>query len=339
MTAPVVETKLALPRRRDVLVARPRLDHLLAKGSYVTLTLISAPAGFGKTTLLGHRLGAPGRPTAWVSLDQRDRDASSFWTYVLLAGDRAVPGTATAALEQLQAGQAPVEAVLTALLNELSVFPHDVDLVLDDYHSADGPSVRAGMTFLLDHLPPQVHLVISTRADLRFTREETAEYLNDVNALGLAADDIATLETRTEGWAAALQLAALSLQGRTERTRFIAGFAGDDRFVVDYLADEVLDRQPPEVRRFLLDTAVLERLSAPLCDAVTGRSDGRTMLETLERQNLFLVPLDDIRQWYRYHHLFADVLRARLLHERRVEHRIADQATVADLHRRASDWF
>ena len=351
MSVPVVETKLALPRIRDVLVARPRLDHLLAKGSHVTLTLISAPAGFGKTTLLGHRLGAPGRPTAWVSLDQRDRDASSFWTYVLLAVDRAVPETATAALEQLQAGQAPVEAVLTALLNELSVFPHDVDLVLDDYHSADGPDVRAGMTFLLDHLPPQVHLVISTRADpalplsrlrargqlvevraadLRFTHEETAEYLNDVNALGLAADDVATLETRTEGWAAALQLAALSLQDRAERSRFIADFAGDDRFVVDYLADEVLDRQPADVRTFLLETSVLGRLTGPLCDAVTGRADGRTLLPALDRQNLFLVPLDDHRRWYRYHHLFGDVLQAHLLDER--------PGDVAELHRRASDW-
>ncbi len=351
MTVPVVETKLALPRIRDVLVARPRLDHLLAKGSHVTLTLISAPAGFGKTTLLGRRLGAPGRPTAWVSLDRRDRAASSFWTYVLLAVDRAVPGTATAALEQLQAGRAPVEAVLTALLNELSVFPHDVDLVLDDYHSADGPDVRVGMTFLLDHLPPQVHLVISTRADpalplsrlrargqlvevraadLRFTHEETAEYLNDVNALGLAADDVATLETRTEGWAAALQLAALSLQGRAERSRFIVGFAGDDRFVVDYLADEVLDRQPADVRTFLLETSVLSRLTGPLCDAVTGRTDGRTMLPALDRQNLFLVPLDDHRRWYRYHHLFGDVLQAHLLDER--------PGDAAELHRRASDW-
>ena len=350
----VVETKLLLPRARTQTLGRPRLDELLVRGWDATLLLVSAPAGFGKTTLLGTWLATGGhdRPTAWVSLDERDADASSFWTYVLLAVDRAAPGTATAALALLQSGQAPVDTVLTALLNELSVLPEDLNLVLDDFHLAEGPDTQMGMAFLIDHLPPQVHLVISSRADpalplarlrargqlveiravdLRFTGEETAAYLNDLNTLGLEPNEVAALEDRTEGWAAALQLAALSLHGRDDRSQFIAGFAGDDRFVVDYLADEVLDRQPSGVRRFLLDTSILNRLSAPVCDAVTGSTGGRTMLESLERQNLFVIPLDAHRNWYRYHHLFADVLRVRLLDERPED--------LTELHRRASEWY
>ncbi len=349
-----METKLLRPRVGARAVARPRLDRLLGRGADAPLTLVSAPAGFGKTTMLGRWLadGGGGRLTAWVSLDERDRDVASFWTYVLLAVDRAAPGTATAALARLQAGRATIEAVLAALLNELSVFPDDLAVVLDDYHLADGPDVGLGMAFLLDNLPPQVHVVISTRADpalpiarlrargqlvevraadLRFSLEEVAAYLNDVNDLGLAAADVAALGTRTEGWAAALQLAALSIQGRADPSPFIAGFAGDDRFVVDYLSEEVLDRQPPAVRRFLLDTSVLDRLTGPLCDAVTCRTGGKAMLESLERRNLFVVPLDDHRRWYRYHHLFADVLQARLLDERPDD--------VGELHRRAGDWY
>lgn len=349
----LVRTKLIRPRPRGRTVSRPRLDDRLLLGSTTALTLISAPAGFGKTTLLGSWLVAGrGGPTAWVSLDERDRDPTTFWSYVLLAVDRAAPGTAAEALAHLQSGRAPLDAMLTMLLNELSVLPTELTLVLDDYHLAEGPDLQPGMVFLLDHLPPQVHVVISSRADpalplsrlrargqlleirasdLRFTLDETATYLNEVNALDLAAEDVAALEGRTEGWAAALQLAALSLQGRRDRSRFIAGFAGDDRFVVDYLADEVLDRQPPEVRCFLLETSVLERLAASVCGAVTGRCDGAAMLEGLERSNLFLVPLDDHRGWYRYHHLFRDVLQARLLDERPDD--------VARLHRRAGAWF
>ena len=350
----LVETKLVVPRARARTVARPRLDELLALGADATLLLVSAPAGFGKTTLLVTWLARSGRPdpVAWVSLDERDRDASTFWTYVLCAVDRAAPGTATAALELQRAGQAPVDAVLTALLNELSVLPGDLTLVLDDYHLAEGPSTSPGMVFLLEHLPPQVHLVVSSRADpalplarmrargqlvevraadLRFTGGETATYLNEVNALALSADDVAALGRRTEGWAAALQLAALSLSGREDRSQFIRGFAGDDRFVVDYLADEVLDRLPEGVRRFLLDTSVLDRLSGPLCDAVTGGSSGKAALASLERQNLFVIPLDGRREWYRYHHLFAEVLRAHLDDERPDD--------VQGLHLRASDWY
>lgn len=349
-----LETKLLLPRPRPLAVGRPRLEQLLSRGLGLKLTLVSAPPGFGKTTLLSSWLAhqTADRRTAWVSLDERDRDLSSFWSYVLLAVDRAAPGSAAAALAQLQTGQTPLESVLAVLLNELSVLPDDLTVVLDDYHRCDGAEIRPGMTFLLDHLPPQVHVVISTRADpalplgrlralgelvevravdLRFTVAEASAYLNEVAALGLPAAGIAALDGRTEGWIAALQLAALSLQGRDDSAGFIAGFAGDDRYVLDYLADEVLNRQSAQVRRFLLDTSVLEALTGSLCDAVTGGAGGKAMLESLDRQNLFVVPLDDHRRWYRYHHLFADVLTAHLVDER--------PGDVNGLHRRASEWY
>lgn len=364
MTDPLVETKLLRPRLRREVVLRPRLSDLLLRGSHRPVTLVSAPAGFGKTTLLasGFTTAPPalndGHRVAWVSLDARDRVATSFWTYVLLALDRAVPGSATASLTLLQSGYAPVETVLAGAVNELSVYDGEVTLVLDDYHLADDVDVAAGMTFLVDHLPPQLRLVIGTRADpvlplsrlrargelleiraanLRFTGEEVSSYLNDLNGFDLTEADLAALEARTEGWVTALQLAALSLRDRDDRSSFIAGFAGDDRFVVDYLADEVLGRQPDDVRRFLLDTSILDRLTGSLCDAVdslperaSGRS-GRAMLEALDRANLFLVELDDHRSWYRYHHLFRDVLQARLLEER--------PGDVSDMHRRASGWL
>ncbi|GAB3764971.1 LuxR family maltose regulon positive regulatory protein [Nocardioides ginsengisegetis] len=359
MADPLVETKLLAPRPRRALVPRPRLDDLLRRASDSPVTVVSAPAGFGKTTLVTQWLtGAGDGPVAWVALDERDRDATSFWTYVLQALDRAVPGSAAAALTLLRSGQAPVEAVLAGLVNELSVHFGEVTLVLDDYHLADGVDVASGMTFLVDHLPPQLRLVLATRADpalplsrlrargelvevraadLRFTREEVADYLNDLHGFDLASADITALESRTEGWVAALQLAALSLRDRDDPSAFIAGFAGDDRFVVDYLADEVLARQPDDVRRFLLDTSILDRLTGPLCDAVsppsgrTSGGSGRSMLDTLERAGLFLVALDDRRGWFRYHHLFGDVLHAHLLEERPDE--------VRDLHRRAAGWW
>jgi LuxR family maltose regulon positive regulatory protein len=360
----LVESKLLLPAPRREVVLRPRLAELLQRGSRAPVTLVSAPAGFGKTTLLTSCLATGRRgpdgvhPVAWVSLDERDRQATSFWTYVLMALDRAAPGSGAEALTLLRSGQAPIEAVVTGVMNELSVWAGDVTLVLDDYHLADGLDVASGMTFLLDHLPPQLRLVIGTRADpalplsrlrargelveiratdLRFTGEEVASYLNVLNGFDLTAVDIAALEGRTEGWAAALQLAALSLRGRVDRSGFIAGFAGDDRFVVDYLADEVLSRQPDDVRRFMLDTSILERLTGPLCDAVSPPSDGvgatsgRAMLDAMERDGLFLVPLDGHRTWYRYHHLFGDVLTAHLREERPDD--------LPELHRRATAWY
>ena len=356
MPLALVETKFFHPRPRQGLVPRPRLDQVLGTRR-TRLTLISAPAGFGKTTLLAAWLAGAAdsevgtRRIAWVSLDEADTGAAAFWSYVLTALERAAPGAGAEGLALLEAGQ-PVESVLATVLNELSVLPDDVDLVLDDYHLAESPEIQPGVAFLLEHLPPQVHLVISTRADpalplarlrargeltevraadLRFTHDEATAYLADATGLELDVRDVEALEARTEGWIASLQLAAISLRDRDDPSRFIAGFAGDDRYVVDYLVEEVLDRQPEEVRDFLLGTAILERLTGPLCDAVTETSGSSQMLESLDRRNLFVVPLDDQRRWYRYHHLFADVLRAHLL----AEH--SDR--VAGLHQRASAWF
>jgi len=355
LASPVLETKLFVPRLRRGAVARPRLSERLRLGSEARLTLISAPAGFGKTTVLAEWLSTRAtsdRSVAWLSLEEDDQHPASFWTYVITALGRVVPGGGLDSLALLTTAQAQVQTVVATLLNELSAVPADIDVVLDDYHLVDGPDIGAGVTFLLEHLPPNVHLVISTRADpalplsrlrargelveiragdLRFTSDEVAEYLNAVDGLNLNAADIATLAARTEGWVAALQLAALSMQGHEDVRGFIAGFAGDDRYIVDYLVEEVLGHQPEPVRGFLTATSVLDRLTGELCDAVTGRSDGRAMLERLERANLFLVPLDGSRRWYRYHHLFADVLQTHLTDEQPDE--------VPSLHRRASRWY
>jgi len=355
LASPLVETKLYLPRLRRSLVARPRLNEPLSRRSDARLTLISAPAGFGKTTLLTAWLAAPAtenRSVAWLSLDENDSQPAVFWTYVITALQTAVPGIGVTVLPLLQSAQPQMETVLAAVLNELAAAPNDIDLVLDDYHLVDGPDLRGGMTFLLEHLPHHVHLVISSRADpllplarlrargelvevraadLRFTPDEVAGYLNDVIGLDLDPDDIAALDARTEGWIAALQLAALSIQGRADVSSFIAGFAGDDRYLMDYLVEEVLQRQTEQVRTFLLRTCLLDRLSGPLCDAVTGDPAGKATLEALDRANLFVIPLDDSRHWYRYHHLFADMLQAHLSDERPDE--------VPDLHRRASHWY
>jgi len=352
MASPLLATKLHVPRRRRGLVARPRLSTRLDEARQVTLTLVSAPAGFGKTTLLTEWLAAAdGLSTAWLSLDQRDDDPVVFWTYLLSALQRA-HGVGAGALALLQSSHASIDEVLATLVNELSSVPDDVVLVLDDYHLVEARDVGNGMAFLLEHLPPQVHLVIGTRADpglplarlrargelveiraddLRFTAEEAAAYLNETMGLALTPQDVAALEVRTEGWIAALQLAALSMQGRDDVAGFLAGFAGDDRYIVDYLIEEVLQRQTADVRAFLVQTSILSRLNGSLCDAVVGGDGSRAMLEALDRANLFLVPLDDRRHWYRYHHLFADVLRARLLDEQ--------PERMSELHRRASDWY
>jgi LuxR family maltose regulon positive regulatory protein len=353
---PLLETKLYVPRLRRGLVARPRLIERMDRGAESKLTLISAPPGFGKTTLLAEWLvAAPpdGRSVAWLSLDPADNEAAPFWTYLVAALQAVAPGVGATAPSLLQGPQPPpIETVLASVLNELGAVPIDVVLVLDDYHVIDAHYINDGMAFLVEHLPPQIHLVIITRADpalplarlrargelveiraadLRFTPAEAAAYLNGVMGLDLAAGDVATLEGRTEGWIAALQLAALSMQGRDDVAGFIAGFAGDDRYVVDYLVEEVLHRQPEHVRSFLLETSILARMTGPLCDAVTGREGGKAELEALDRGNLFLVPLDDRRRWFRYHHLFGDVLRARLLDER--------TGRVPELHRRACEWY
>jgi LuxR family maltose regulon positive regulatory protein len=353
MPSPILETKLYVPRQRRGLVTRPRLSERLNRGGESKLTLVSAPAGFGKTTLVADWLATrPENTTAWLSLDPGDNQAASFWPYSIAALRTAVPDVGATALSLLESPKEPIAAVVATLLNELSPLPNHLVLVLDDYHVIDAHEIHDGIALLLDHLPPQIHLVITTRADpplplarlrargelveiraadLRFTPEEAAAYLNEVMGLNLGAAEVVALEARTEGWIAALQLAALSIQGRDDVTGFIAGFAGDDRYIVDYLVEEVLRGQPEEIRSFLLDTSILDRLTGPLCDAVTAQAGGRARLEALDRANLFLVPLDDRRQWYRYHQLFADVLRARLQDEQ------PDRVLV--LHRRASDWY
>ena len=359
MSLPLLETKLFLPSPRPGLVARPRLRERLDRGLGAKLMLVSAPAGFGKTTLLvdwvasvaasshdGHS-----RP-AWLALDPADNDPSRFWRYVVAALRTALPGVGEEALALLQDSQAPpFEMVLTTLVNELATAEGDTILVLDDYHVIDSGIVHDGMTFLLAHLPDRLHLVIATRSDpplplprlrtrgdlvevravdLRFTVEEAATYLNGAMGLELQPADVRALEGRTEGWIAALQLAALSMTGRQDVPAFIAGFAGDDRYVVDYLVEEVLQRLPVHRQTFLLRTSVLDRMNGVLCDALTGQVGGRGVLEALDRDNLFVVALDERRNWYRYHHLFADVLRGRLLDEQ--------PALVPELHKRAAAW-
>jgi len=317
------------------------------------LTLISAPAGFGKTSVVAQWLSsraARNRTVAWIELDPADDQPAAFWALVLAAlRAAAVPAIGESILPVLESGQPPTEGVLAAVVNELSALPDELDLVLDDYHVIGDPGVHDGMTFLLGHLPPQIHVLIMTRADppfplarlrargemveiraedLRFTAGEASIYLNDVMGLGLGSEDVAALEERTEGWIAALQLAALSMEGRDDAADFVARFTGNDRYIVDYLVEEVLQRLPDEIRMFLLDTCILERLNGPLCDAVSGRSNGKAMLGALERRNLFVVPLDGQRRWYRYHHLFAEVLQAHLEDEQ--------PGRAPELHRRAS---
>nr|MBA2556760.1 helix-turn-helix transcriptional regulator [Chloroflexota bacterium] len=351
----LLETKLYAPRPRRGVVHRPRLSERLDRGTESKLTLISAPAGFGKTTLVAEWLGASPageRPSAWLSLDPSDNEPTTFWTYLVRALRTVAPEVGASALSLLQGPTPSSEVVLATFLNEINAVPNDVVLVLDDYHTIDGQDIQEGMAFLLEHMPPQMHVVITTRADptlplarlrargelvelraadLRFSSDEAAAYLNEAMGLDLEVRDLAALGERTEGWIAALQLAALSMQGRDDVTGFIAGFAGDDRYIVDYLVEEVLQRQPEAVRSFLLQTSILDRLNGALCDEVTAQAGGKSMLESLDRGNLFLIPLDDRRRWYRYHHLFADVLRARLQDEQ--------PDVVPSLHRRASEWF
>lgn len=355
MTNPLIATKLHSPLPRRNLVVRRRLHERLTREVDAKLILVSAPAGFGKTTFVTEWLGTVadgGAAVAWLSLDERDNDPAVFWSYVVAAVQTAVPDVGVSARALLESGDAPIETVLATLVNELHGVDRDVVLVLDDFHVIDRHDIQDELAQLLDHLPARVRLMIASRADptlplarlrargelgeiraadLRFTPDEAAEYLNGAMGLDLTAADIATLEARTEGWIAALQLAALSMQGRDDATTFIAGFAGDDRFVIDYLVGEVLQRLPEPVRRFLLQTSVLDRLQGSLCDTVTGTIGGKAALESLDRQNLFVIPLDGRREWYRYHHLFADVLRARLVDE--------EPDAPSELHRRASAWY
>ena len=358
MPAPVLATKLYAPPRRFTIVPRPRLIGRLSEGLRLDqghgrkLTLISAPAGFGKTSLLSEWIPTCQRQVAWLSLDEGDNDLARFLAYVVAALRTVVPAVGEQLLAVLQSPPLPpTDALLTPLINEIAAIQTDFILVLDDYHVLETPAIDDALTFLIDHLPQPMHLVITTRedpalpisrlrargqltelraADLRFTPTEAAEFLNRVMGLELSTEEVAILETRTEGWIAGLQLAALSIQGRQDVSGFIRSFAGDHRYIVDYLVEEVLTHQPEAVRNFLMQTAILDRLNGSLCDAVTGQAGSRQRLEALQRGNFFVVPLDDHRHWYRYHHLFAEVLRAYLMAEQ------PDQ--VDQLHLRASMW-
>ena len=350
----LLATKLHVPRPQPGFVPRPRLVQALGEGLARGRVLICAPAGFGKTSLLADWARGGGRPVAWLGLDAGDNDPARFWRYVVAALDQAQPGIAER-LGPLLGPPAPrsFEGLATALINELAAQPgqDEVLLILDDYHLVDAGPVHESVAFLLENLPPSLLLVVSSRADpplplarlrargqlaelraaeFRFTTEEAAALLGATAGPVLPDTAVVALTARTEGWAAGLQLAALSLRGRTDAAGFVAAFSGSHRFVLDYLADEVLDGQPGQVRAFLLETSVLERLSGELCDAVTGRSGSQAMLDHIERAGLFLVPLDEVRGWWRYHHLFADLLRARLEQEQ--------PGRVQELHRAAAAW-
>jgi LuxR family maltose regulon positive regulatory protein len=348
----LLKTKLHIPPGRPDRVPRPRLVEQLDAGLGYKITLISAPAGFGKTTLLSEWVAErqPHTHIAWISLDKGDNDPLRFWCYVITALETIHDGVGTAFLAALQTLRPLDEMLLTDLINEIAEIPEPLALILDDYHVITNLQVSDALSFFVEHLPPQIHLIVSTRADppwplarwrvrdevielrtddLRFTPSEAARFLNDAMGLDLSPEDIAALGARTEGWIAGLQLAALSMQGR-DVGAFVRAFSGSHRFILDYLVQEVLDRQSNDIQEFLLQTSVLERVTASLCDALTGRNDSQTILEQLEQANLFLVPLDDERRWYRYHHLFADLLRNRLEQTRRNQ--------VVTLHRRASAW-
>src|SRR5580692_2693799 len=350
----LLATKLHVPRSRPGFVPRPRLAGALDEGLALRLILVCAPAGSGKTALLADWAPSGNRPVAWLSLDAADNDPVRFWRHTVAALDRARPGIGER-VGLLLGPPAPAsfKGLVAALINDLAAQPGDgeVLLVLDDYHLIDAQPVHVSLGFLLEHLPPGLHLVLASRADpplplarlraggqlaelraadLRFTAEEAAALLRESAGADLPAAAVAALAARTEGWVAGLQLAALSLRGQADPAGFVAAFSGSHRYVLDYLAGEVLDRQPEEVRALLLQTSVLERLSGGLCDAATGLTGGQVMLEQVERANLFLVPLDEVRGWWRYHHLFADLLRARL------QQQYPDR--LGALHRNAAAW-
>jgi LuxR family maltose regulon positive regulatory protein len=325
----------------------------LNEGITGKLILICAPAGFGKTTILSDWVRQINMPVAWLSLDKEDNELSRFLVYLISALQTIEDGLGKTVQVMLQTPQPlPIESILTELINEVTTLSQDFILILDDYHVVEDNTIHEALTFLLDNLPPAMHLVITSRSDpllqipslrakgqitelrienLRFTTQETTRFLNQVMGLALSEDDVAALESRTEGWIAGLHLAALSMQDSQDASGFISAFTGDDRYVVDYLVDEVLARRPEGTREFLLLTSVLDRMTGPLCDAVAGQEGGQDILERLEQANLFVVPLDNRRQWYRYHNLFADVLHHRL--------RRTWPDRIPELHRRASVWY
>jgi LuxR family transcriptional regulator, maltose regulon positive regulatory protein len=350
----LLATKLYIPASRPDLVPRPRLADRLDEGLARGLVLVCAPAGYGKTVLLADWARRGGHPAGWLSLDEGDNDPARFWRHAVAALDRARPGLGER-VAPLLGPPAPssFQALVTALINELAAEPdaEETLLVLDDYHVISAQAVHESLAFLLEHRPPGIWVVLASRsdpplplarlrvrgqlaevrvADLRFTPEEAAVLLQHV-AAALPDASVVALAARTEGWAAGLQLAALSLRGQDDVAGFVAAFTGSHRYILDYLAEEVLERQREQLRTFLLETSVLERLSGALCDAVTGRAGSRALLDQVERAGLFLLPLDEVRGWWRYHRLFADLLRARLQAEQ--------PGRVPHLHRNAAAWY
>jgi LuxR family maltose regulon positive regulatory protein len=355
---PLLKTKLFLPPLRPNLVPRSRLVERLKEALTHALTLISAPAGFGKTTLLQEWISDRDLTIAWLSIDSGDNDINRFWMYVLAALQTINPEIGKSVFTALQTPQPPtINSLLIELINEISdrSKPHATQcwpLVLDDYHLITESKVHDSLIFFLDHLPSQMHLIISSRSDppwplarlrarrkmieiraeeLRFSNQEVATFLNSVMKLGLSTNNVVALEKRTEGWIVGLQMAALSMQKQSDLSGFIRAFTGTNRFILDYLLEEVLNHQSPDIQEFLLKTSILDQMTTPLCDAVLGSSNSRYILTQLEQANLFLVPLDDQRKWYRYHHLFSELLRNQLT--------LMYPDEISNLHRKASQWL
>jgi LuxR family maltose regulon positive regulatory protein len=352
----LLTTKLNIPPLRPKMVPRPRLIERLKEGLSYNLVLVSAPAGFGKTTLLSEWVhqSQPRIRMVWISLDKGDNDPVRFWDYFITALQTIQSGCGQKILPLLHSAQPlSAELVLTALMNDLSSVISDFFIVLDDYHLIESQQIHDGVAFLLEHMPSRMHLIIASRADptlplanfrgkgmmleirtddLRFSQDDATGLFKELKTPELSERDIAALIERTEGWVVGLKMAALSMKGQKDIPGFIASFTGSQRYIMDYLMEEVLQKQSPELRDFLIKTSVLERLTAPLCDAVTGRHDSQDTLLNLERGHLFIVPLDETRQWYRYEHLFADLLR----HQLEV---VFGPEKVTVLHRQASQWF
>jgi len=352
MKTSLLDTKLYIPSLRPELLKRTRLLNLIEASLHGKLTLISAPAGFGKSTLVAMWAREPKAALGWVSLDGRDNDPIVFLAYIFTAIKSAAQ-IGDAVVAEIRSSQRPSdEAILRAWINELASHPKKLSLVLDDYHVIDNPIIHQYLEFLLEHSPPNFHLIIITRsdpnlqlariraggqlieireADLRFTEIETSEFLESVMGINLSPESVLALEQRTEGWAVGLQLAGLALKGRENVDEFVSDFAGGHQFILDYLTEEVFERQSKEIQDFLIQTCILERFCASLCDAVTREQNGEATIEFLSKQNLFVIPLDGYRQWYRYHHLFVELLRYKL------DQLPADR--ISELHERASSWY
>ncbi len=363
MVTKILATKLFIPSPRPALVYRPRLVERLNEGLHRKLTLISAPVGFGKTSVLSEWIPKSPHCVTWLSLDKEDSESTRFWTYFITSLQGLRSDLGKDALSLLQSMPAPsINSILSTLINSITTFSDTFAMVLDDYHMIDSKPIDQAFTFLLEHLPPNMHLVITTRedphlplarlrarsqltelraADLRFTTSEAAEFLTQVMGLNLSEEDIAALENRTEGWIAGLQLAAISMRGQKDLTSFIQSFTGSHHFIMDYLVEEIFQQQSEFVRTFLLCTSILERLCGPLCDAVLldSSNSGQKVLEYLDQTNLFIVPMDNERRWYRYHHLFAELLQQRLQQGSVPPTGERGMEEVAELHIRASKWF